>query len=48
MSYIHLTQQERYVISHLKIAGVSLREIGRRLGRDHTAISREINRNGPT
>lgn len=48
MSYTHLTQQERYVISHLKIAGVSLREIGRRLGRDHTAISREIKRNGPT
>ena len=48
MSYTHLTQQERYVISHLKIAGVSLREIGRRLGRDHTAIGREIKRNGPT
>ena len=26
---------------------VSLREIGRRLGRSHTSISRELKRNGP-
>lgn len=48
MSYSHLTPQERYVISHLKVAGLSLREIARRLGRHHTTISREIKRNGPT
>ena len=46
MSYEHLTHRERYVISHL--AGkFSLREIGRRLGRHHTTIKREIERNRP-
>jgi IS30 family transposase len=48
MPYNHLTENERYVISHLKIAGFSLREIARRLGRHHTSISREITRNRPT
>src|SRR5208283_162011 len=48
MPYTHLTEKDRYVISHLKVAGFSLREIGRRLGRDHATISREIKRNGPT
>jgi IS30 family transposase len=48
MSYTHLTEKERYVISHLKSAKFSLREIARRLGRHHTSISREIKRNGPT
>jgi len=47
MSYTHLTRHERDVISYLKSA-VSLREIGRRLGRSHTSISRELKRNGPT
>jgi IS30 family transposase len=47
MPYSHLTEKDRYVISHLSIAGYSLREIGRRIGRDHTTISREIKRNGP-
>jgi hypothetical protein len=46
MSYTHLTRQERFDISHLKGA-VSQREIGRRLGRSHTSISRELKRNGP-
>jgi transposase, IS30 family len=48
MSYTHLTEKERYVISHLKLEKFSLREIARRLGRDHTSISRELKRNGPT
>jgi IS30 family transposase len=48
MSYSHLTEKDRYVISHLKLAKFSLREIARRLGRHHTSISREIKRNGPT
>jgi len=48
MSYNHLTENERYVISHLKLAGYSLREIGRHLGRHHTTISREITRNRST
>ena len=48
MSYLHLSSEERYVISHLAIYGLSLREIGRRLQRHHTTISREIRRNRPT
>jgi IS30 family transposase len=44
MPYTHLTENERYVISHLKIAGFSLREIGRRIKRHHTSISRELKR----
>ena len=47
MSYTHLTEHERYVISHLKIADYPLREIARRLGRHHTSISRELKRNKP-
>ena len=48
MSYCHLSSEERYVISHLVLYGLSLREIGRRLQRHHATISREINRNRPT
>jgi IS30 family transposase len=48
MSYTHLTEKDRYVISHLRLAKFSLREIARRIGRHHTSISREIKRNGPT
>jgi len=44
MSYTHLTEEERYVISHLNVAEFSLREIGRRLNRSHTMISRELKR----
>lgn len=47
MSYTHLTENERYVISHLHIADLSLREIARRLKRHHSTISRELKRNGP-
>jgi IS30 family transposase len=46
MSYTHFTWEERFDISQVKGA-VSLREIGRRLGRSHTSISRELKRNGP-
>lgn len=48
MSYTHIIERERYVISHMYMAGFSLRAIGRRLGRDHTSIMREIKRNRPT
>lgn len=48
MPYSHLTLQERYVIYHLVLYGLSLREIGRRLNRHHMTISREIKRNRPT
>lgn len=44
MSYTHLTEQDRYVISHLAVARFSLREIARRLNRHHTTISRELKR----
>lgn len=44
MSYSHLTERERYVISHLKSAKFSDREIGRRLNRSHTTIARELKR----
>jgi len=47
MSYAQLTREERYVIAHLKLFKLSLREIARRLGRHHSTISREIRRNGP-
>lgn len=47
MSYVQLTSEERYVIYHLKLYRLSLREIGRRLGRSHATISRELKRNGP-
>lgn len=47
MSYAQLTSEERYVIYHLKLYGLSLREIARRLNRHHTTIGREIHRNGP-
>ncbi len=44
MSYSHLTLQERYVIYHLVLYGLSCREIGRRLNRHHTTITREVKR----
>lgn len=47
MPYVHLTSEERYVIYHLKLFKLSLREIARRLGRHHSTISRELKRNGP-
>ena len=43
MSYTHLTERERYVISHLR-STFSIREIARRLKRHHTTISRELKR----
>ena len=48
MSYSHLSSEERYVITHLVLYNLSLREIARRLNRHHTTISREIKRNRPT
>ena len=47
MPYKHLTENERYVISHLNCAGFSLREIARRINRHHATISRELKRNNP-
>lgn len=45
MSYTHLTSNDRYVIYHLIVHGLSYREIGRRLDKHHTSISREVKRN---
>lgn len=45
MSYHHLSAAERKSIMYCSQYGVSLREIGRRLGRSHTTISRELKRN---
>lgn len=47
MSYTHLTSHDRYVIYHMRRFGFSHREIGRRLNRHHTTISREVVRNTP-
>ncbi|WP_317933587.1 IS30 family transposase [Halioxenophilus sp. WMMB6] len=45
MSYKHLTYSERTLIKDWMNKGHSYREIGRRLNRSHTTISREIKRN---
>lgn len=47
MSYQHVSLKERYVIYHMSLYGLSHREIGRRIGRDHSTIGRELRRNGP-
>jgi hypothetical protein len=38
MSYTHLTLEERYVIYHLVLYGLSLREIGARFGDVYYAL----------
>lgn len=45
MSYGHLNLQERYVIYHLRLCGLSIREIARRLRRSPCTITRELRRN---
>jgi IS30 family transposase len=45
MSYQHLTDHDRYVIYHLYLFGLSSAEIGRRIGRHRSSISRELRRN---
>lgn len=46
MSYTHLTQDERYVINHLRMAGKTMTEIGLKIGRSKGTVSRELDRNG--
>lgn len=45
MSYQQLTTKECFFIEILLLMGVSFRVIGRELGRAHTTISRESQRN---
>jgi transposase, IS30 family len=47
MAYKQLTADERFCIYQWRVAGWSYREIGRRLGRSHTTIAREVARNQP-
>ena len=45
MSYRQLTLYERFAIYQLHVAQFGVREIARRLNRDHSTISRELKRN---
>ena len=44
--YTRLSQAEREQVFLLTHEGISIREIGKRLGRTHTTISRELNNRG--
>lgn len=44
-NYSHLNKTERTLIKDWKNQNIPLREIGRRLNRSHTTISRELRRN---
>lgn len=46
MLYQHINAKERHSLMYLLQMNLSHREIGRRLNRSHTSISREIKRNG--
>lgn len=43
-SYTHLTEIERGQIAAYREQGLSLRDIGEKIGRDHSTVSRELNR----
>lgn len=43
--YHHLSLEEREKLYAWKLQGISLREIGQRLGRSHTTLGRELKRN---
>ena len=45
MSYTHLTQHERYIINHHRLAGRSMTSIAKHLSRSVGTISRELGRN---
>lgn len=46
MLYQHINAKERHSLMYLLQMNLSYREIGRRLNRSHTSISREVKRNG--
>ena len=45
MSYTHINAKERHTLMFLSQYHLSAREIGRRLGRHHSSIARELRRN---
>ena len=45
MSYLQITENQRYIIAHLRTLGKSVLEIARETGRHRSTIAREINRN---
>ncbi len=45
MTYQQITSEERYIISALKIQGLSVRKIANQLGRHHSTIYNELKRN---
>jgi IS30 family transposase len=44
-NYKHLNLEEREQLSMLRLQGLTFREIGEKLGRDHTSLSREYRKN---
>lgn len=46
MPHRHLSSEERFAIEQLLLCGCGYRDIGRRLARHHSTISREVERNG--
>ncbi|HTL11877.1 MAG TPA: helix-turn-helix domain-containing protein [Bdellovibrionota bacterium] len=47
-AFKQLSDRDRVLISHLKNRGLSLSEIGKRIGKDKSTISRELRRNAVT
>ncbi len=45
MSYVQLTYEERVMLSTLRHQGLSEREVAKRLGRHHSTVNRELDRN---
>jgi IS30 family transposase len=45
MSYQQVTENQRYIIAHMRTQGKSVLEIARETGRHRSTIAREINRN---
>lgn len=46
-NYKHLSKEDRDLIAILRAKGISMKEIGEKLGKDKSTISRELQRNAP-